>query len=56
MPESREEEQEIASAIMVRQIAAMSQYGDGPNELTDADDAAETLNALIARARKIFSI
>jgi hypothetical protein len=50
------EEQEIQSAMLVGQLAAMTLYGSGDGQIDDPDDAMETLNALIERAKRIMAI
>jgi hypothetical protein len=59
MSESIEEEREISSRVMVRQIAAMVRYSDNPADaglIEDTADAVDVLNALILRARKILNL
>ncbi len=50
------EEQEIQSGLLVSQLARMTTYGPGKDQIYDPDDAVAVLNALIERARKIMAI
>jgi len=49
--ESVEEEQEIASFHLIKQIARMTAYK--VNDATDWQDAVDTLNGLIRSAKRI---